>query len=100
MSDIARALTTDETGGMVKFVADRATGRILGDHVLAAQGGEFREEIALAMRLRLPVSAIAETLHAYATLSDAVFWSAYAPAKPDDAALDAADGVQAPYEVT
>lgn len=87
MCDMARALTAGETDGMVKLVADRATGQLLGGHILAARGGELLPEVALTMRLRLPVSAIAETIHAYPTLSEAVFWAAFELAKPDDPAI-------------
>jgi pyruvate/2-oxoglutarate dehydrogenase complex dihydrolipoamide dehydrogenase (E3) component len=97
MTDIARAITTGETDGLVKLVADRVTGRILGGHVLAARGGELLGEIALALRLRLPAAALAETLHAYPTLSEGVFWAAYELAKPDEPAMAAVRGVQAPW---
>ena len=96
MKDIARAITAGETEGMVKLVADRVTGQILGGHVLAARGGELLGEIALALRLRLPAAVLAETLHAYPTLSEAVFWAAYELAKPDEPAMEAVRGVQTP----
>lgn len=96
MRDIARAITAGETDGMVKLVADRATGQILGGHILAAHAGDLLPEVALAMRMRLPVSAIAETVHAYPTRSEAVFWAAFELAKPEDAAMDAIRGVSAP----
>ncbi len=99
MSDMARAITSAETDGLVKLVSDRQTGEILGGHVLAARGGELLPQIALAMRLRLPVSTIAETIHAYPTLSEAVFWAAFELAKPHDPALDSVRGVQAPMVV-
>ena len=94
--DLARAITAGETDGLVKLVTDRTTGQILGGHVLATRGGELLAEIALAMRLRAPVSALCDTIHAYPTLSEGVFWAAYELAKPDDHALDAARGVSAP----
>ncbi len=97
MRNLARALTAGETDGAVKLVADQATGELLGGHVLAARGGELLAEVALAMRLRLPASAIADTIHAYPTLSEAVFWAAYELAEPNDPALGAAPGVSAPY---
>ncbi|MGH2531832.1 MAG: dihydrolipoyl dehydrogenase family protein [Thermomicrobiales bacterium] len=96
MRDLGRAITSGETDGMVKLVADRATGQVVGGHVLAARGGELLPQIALAMRMRLPVSAIAETIHAYPTLSEAVFWAAFELAKPDDPAIEAVRGVSAP----
>lgn len=97
MKDLARAITNGETDGMVKLVADRATGQILGGHVLAARGGELIAEIALAMRMRIPVREIAETIHAYPTLSEGVFWAAFELAKPELEAFGDVRGVQAPF---
>ena len=96
VQDLARAITAGETDGLVKLVLDRATGLLLGGHVLAARGGELLGEIALAMRLGLPVSALSDTIHAYPTFSEGVFWAAYELAKPEDPALDAARGVSVP----
>ena len=95
-ADLARALTAGETEGMVKLVADRATGQLFGGHVLAARGGELLGEVALAVRLGLPAAAIADTLHAYPTFSEGIFWAAFELAKPDDPALESVRGVQAP----
>ena len=80
---LARAVTSDEPDGMVKLVAERTTGRLLGGHVLSARGGELLGEIALAVRLKLSAEAIAHTLHAYPTFSEGVFWTAFELAKPD-----------------
>ena len=80
---LARAITSDELDGVVKLVAERTTGRLLGGHVLSARGGELLGEIALAVRLKLPAEAIAHTLHAYPTFSEGVFWSAFELVKPD-----------------
>ncbi len=92
--DIARGITAGETDGLVKLVADRVTGRLLGAHILGARGAELLGEAALAIRLRLPVGAIADTLHAYPTLSEGVFWTAFELAKPDSPLMDAVRGVQ------
>lgn len=95
LKSLARAITSGQRDGLVKLVADGVTGRLLGGHVLAAHGGEVLGELALALRLRLPVDAIAATMHAYPTISEAVFWAAFDLAKPHDHALDAIRGVQA-----
>ncbi len=96
MRDLARAVITGETAGGVKLVADAATGRLLGGSVLAAGGGELLGEIALAVRLGLTCHAIADTLHAYPTFSEGVFWTAWELAKPEDAGHEATRGVEAP----
>ncbi len=97
IKDLARAVTSGETDGMVKLIADRGTGEILGGHILAAHAGEMLAEVVLAMRARLPAAAIADTMHAYPTLSEGVFWAAYEIAKPDEHALQAIRGHQPPY---
>ena len=96
MRDLARAVITGETAGAVKLVADAATGRLLGGSVLAAGGGELLGEIALAIRLGLTSHAIADTLHAYPTFSEGVFWTAWELAKPEDPGHEATRGVEAP----
>lgn len=75
--ELPRAITSDQRSGCVKLVVDRATHQILGGHILAAQAGELIAEVALAMRHRLPVSAISDAIHSYPTMSEAVFWTAY-----------------------
>jgi pyruvate/2-oxoglutarate dehydrogenase complex dihydrolipoamide dehydrogenase (E3) component len=76
-ADISRAIVSDERFGSVKLVVDRASHQILGGHILGARAGELIAEVALAMRHRLPVSAISDTIHSYPTMSEGVFWTAY-----------------------
>lgn len=83
MKDIARAVTAGETGGFIKLITRSSTGEILGAHILAARGGELLPEIVLAMRNNLPVTAIANAIHAYPTLSEAVFWAAFSASRSE-----------------
>jgi mercuric reductase len=94
--DLARAVITGETAGAVKLVTDAATGRVLGGSMLASGGGELLGEIALAMRLGLTANAIADTLHAYPTFSEGVFWAAWELAKPQELGQEATRGIEAP----
>jgi pyruvate/2-oxoglutarate dehydrogenase complex dihydrolipoamide dehydrogenase (E3) component len=96
MRDLARAVIAGETAGAVKLVADAQSGRLLGGSVLAAGGGELIGEIALAVRLGLGARAIADTLHAYPTFSEGVFWTAWELAKPEALGQEATRGVEAP----
>ncbi|MFN8592816.1 MAG: FAD-dependent oxidoreductase [Thermomicrobiales bacterium] len=96
MRDLARAVISGETHGAVKLTADALTGRLLGGAVLASSGAELLGEIALAVRLGLPARAICDTLHAYPTLSEGVFWTAWELAKPKDVGHDAQRGVAMP----
>ncbi|MFT4038450.1 MAG: FAD-dependent oxidoreductase [Thermomicrobiales bacterium] len=94
---LARAVITGKGEGMVTLVADADTGRLLGGSVLASGGGEVLGEIALAIRLGLPAGAICDTLHAYPTFSEGVFWTAWELAKPAEMGLEAAIGVETPH---
>ncbi len=47
---VPRALAAHRTHGLIKLVADRETDRLLGAHVLAAEGGEIIETAALAVK--------------------------------------------------
>jgi mercuric reductase len=96
ISALARAAITGKRAGMVTLLADDATGRLLGGSVLASGGGEVLGEIALAVRLGLSAGAICETLHAYPTFSEGVFWTAWELAKPAELGLEAAIGVESP----
>lgn len=71
-----RAMTLDEREGMVKLVVDRGTHLILGGHILGASASEMIPQIALLMQANVPVTAIAETIFPYPTMSEAVFWAA------------------------
>lgn len=95
---LARAAITGKRAGMVTLVADDATGRLLGGSVLASGGGELLGEIAMAVRLGLTAGAICETLHAYPTFSEGVFWTAWELARPTEMGLEAAIGVESPRE--
>jgi pyruvate/2-oxoglutarate dehydrogenase complex dihydrolipoamide dehydrogenase (E3) component len=74
--DLPHALTLDEGDGLVKLVVDRSTHEILGGHVLGAHASEVIAEIAVVMQHRLPVSAISDTIHTHATMSEGVFLAA------------------------
>jgi len=50
---VPRALAARETRGLIKLIADRNTNRLLGAHVLAAEGGEIMQTAVLAMKFGL-----------------------------------------------
>ena len=65
---VPRALAARNTKGLIKLVAEEATGRLLGAHVLAAEAGEVIQEATLGIRFGLTVQDIAETFHPYLTM--------------------------------
>lgn len=94
-ADVERAKIQNETRGTVKIVAERGTGQILGATVLGPSGGELIHELALAMRMRVPVAEVFHTIHAYPTLSEAVRWAAeQAASAATPSALPSSPGTQ------
>jgi dihydrolipoamide dehydrogenase len=67
-----RAKVNLQTEGFVKILADAATDRVLGVHILGADAGNMIAEAAVAMEFGAAAEDIARTCHAHPTLSEAV----------------------------
>ena len=57
---------------MVKFLTDKATGKILGAHIVSGGAGELLAECVLAMEYGATAEDIARTCHSHPTVSEAV----------------------------
>ncbi len=64
---IDRAVTDGETTGLVKVLARKVDGRIFGASILGAHAGEMIGEFALAMRNKVTLRNMADTIHPYPT---------------------------------
>jgi mercuric reductase len=69
-SAIPKAHVTGATEGVIKIVADRATGRLLGVHLACHRGAELINEAALALRLGATVADLASTMHVYPSIGE------------------------------
>ena len=58
--------------GFVKILADKATDRILGAHIIGPMAGDLIHEICVAMEFGAAAEDIARTCHAHPTYSEAV----------------------------
>jgi dihydrolipoamide dehydrogenase len=67
-----RAKVNLQTEGFVKILADAATDRVLGVHIVGADAGNMIAEAAVAMEFGAASEDIARTCHAHPTLSEAV----------------------------
>jgi dihydrolipoamide dehydrogenase len=67
-----RAKVNRTTEGFVKFLADAATDRVLGVHIIGPNAGELIAEAALLMEFGGSAEDLARTCHAHPTLSEAV----------------------------
>ena len=67
-----RARTNGDTEGSVKILAERASDRVLGVHIIGPDAGTLIAEAALAIEFGASAEDIARTCHAHPTLSEAV----------------------------
>jgi dihydrolipoamide dehydrogenase len=67
-----RARAMRETDGFVKIIADAATDRVLGVHILGAGAGELIAEAVVLMSFSGSAEDLARICHAHPTMSEAV----------------------------
>lgn len=75
-----RARAMAATDGQVKILADAATDRILGAHIIGPDAGTLIQELVLAIEFGASAEDIARTSHAHPTLTEAVREAALAVA--------------------
>jgi dihydrolipoamide dehydrogenase len=66
-----KAVALADTDGFVKVVADKATGEILGVHIVGPEATELIHEFAVGRTLEATLEEIIHTIHAHPTLSEA-----------------------------
>src|SRR5262245_1792954 len=66
-----KAVALGDTEGFVKVVADKATGEILGVHIIGPEATEMIHEFAVGRTLEATLEEIIHTIHAHPTLSEA-----------------------------
>ena len=64
---VPRALAARDTRGLIKLVAERESGRLLGAHIIAPEGGDSIQTAVLAIKHKLTVTDLAETIFPYLT---------------------------------
>lgn len=78
LDQVPRSLAARDTRGFIKLVADAATRRLMGAHILAPESGEMITEPALAIRHRLTIEDLTGAFHPYLTLSEGIRLAAQA----------------------
>ncbi len=68
----ARAKAVFQADGFVKILADAATDRILGCHIIGPSAGDLIHEVCVAMEFGASAQDLALTCHAHPTYSEAV----------------------------
>lgn len=67
-----RARAMRHTDGFVKFLADAATDRVLGCHIIGPHAGDLIAEVTVLMEFGGSAEDLARTCHAHPTLAEAV----------------------------
>lgn len=73
-----RAMAANDTGGMVKILADVETDRLLGCHVIGPSAADLVQQAVIAMEFGASTEDLALTVFGHPTLSEAVHEAALA----------------------
>jgi dihydrolipoyl dehydrogenase len=73
-----KAVALGDTDGFLKVVADKATGELLGVHIVGPEATEMIHEFAVGRTLEATLEEIVHTIHAHPTLSEAALEAALA----------------------
>ncbi|OLC81112.1 MAG: mercury(II) reductase [Thaumarchaeota archaeon 13_1_40CM_3_50_5] len=72
MSKAPKAIIIRDTRGLVKMVVEASTGRILGVHILAENAADIIHEAVLAVKHKLTVDDIIDTVHVFPTMTESI----------------------------
>jgi pyruvate/2-oxoglutarate dehydrogenase complex dihydrolipoamide dehydrogenase (E3) component len=64
-ADTARGYIHDFHQGVIKLVADRARGVLIGATLVTPRAGEIVGELVLAIKLRVPLATLADVIHPF-----------------------------------
>jgi mercuric reductase len=72
MSKVPKAIVIRDTRGLIKMVTESSTGRILGVHILAENAADLIHEAVLAVKFRLTIDDIIDTVHVFPTMTESI----------------------------
>ncbi len=78
LSAVPKAKAVGETRGVIKLVIDPHTSAIVGCHIVAPVAAEIIHEAVLALRYKLTIDDIIDTVHAFPTFSEGIKLAAQA----------------------
>ena len=67
-----KALLLNGGEGLVKIIADKKQGEVLGMHIIGPRATDLIAEGALAIRLEATVDELISTIHSHPTISESV----------------------------
>lgn len=72
-----KALVMGVNTGVVKIIAQKTTGKVLGAQIFAPRATDMIAEIAVVMKKGGTIADIADTIHPHPTVSEAVMEAAH-----------------------
>ena len=67
LDNVPRALAARDTRGLIKLVADAKTDRLLGGQIIAPEGADTIQTLAMALKIGMTTKALGETIFPYLT---------------------------------
>jgi mercuric reductase len=67
LDNVPRALAARDTRGLIKLVADAKTDRLLGGQIVAPEGSDTIQTLAMALKFSMTTKALGETIFPYLT---------------------------------
>jgi mercuric reductase len=67
LDNVPRALAARDTRGLIKLVADAKTDRLLGGQIIAPEGSDSIQTLAMALKFGMTTKALGETIFPYLT---------------------------------
>jgi mercuric reductase len=67
LDNVPRALAARDTRGLIKLVADAKTDRLLGGVIMAPEGADSVQTLAMALKFGMTTKALGETIFPYLT---------------------------------
>ena len=67
LDQVPRALAARDTRGLIKLVADKKTDRLLGGQIIAPEGSDSIQTLALALQFGMTTKALGATIFPYLT---------------------------------
>jgi len=67
LDQVPRALAARDTRGLIKLVADRKTDKLLGGQIMAPEGSDSIQTLAMALKFGMTTKSLGETIFPYLT---------------------------------
>jgi pyruvate/2-oxoglutarate dehydrogenase complex dihydrolipoamide dehydrogenase (E3) component len=78
MQDVDRAITDGQDRGFIKIHSEEGTDKILGVTIAASRASEMINEVSVAMKTGMSLSALADVIHIYPAQSEGIMLAALA----------------------